>query len=761
MTTRLNFVAASIAAVVSQSASAQCARGWEAIGELPGVLPRSGSDGVEVAAWDPDGDGPLPEYIVTNWATAGNLTLGVVGAWDGARWVELGRGSRALSLGEFRAVRGGPLYLLQCGAVARLDHPGAEWVQSIAPGSTGGTPGCNTRALLPDGSLVIGGGFTGFRGLSYLARWMPGEREWREFGVPNAHVTAVHVAGEDVLVAGEFTDIGGVGCGGFARYSMSEGAWYPMPGWPYARATASHVEVTGAGVFLSLLGGVLRTDGAGGTPTPIMGGRFRFVNDMAEAPNVGLHACGTIMEFADFYATAHVATWSPATGVWNPVLWATYGYWLPSGGVQRVATANDGSLIASSMYRSDPQEMVIGDSHLEGVGVVRLSPDGGVAEVLGEGFAQPPRAITAAPDGTVLFGGTFRSVGNTPAKWIARWDPATGEFSNVGADALGPCFGMYTTGTGRVIAACAGEDENLRVYRMATEGATWEHLDAGWQSIGSSEWLRFLETPAGDLVMIGSGATRVLDSESDIWRNGPSYTGNGLLSVLPSGAFGLLVSGSGHVFGGRIVDLVHAWDPESGVVSPIGGAPSSVEGIVALDDERALVRHDGQLKILDTRNLAMEDAGGYSISLHGSHAVRLADGDVLFRATWSGPSGSSSSRPHISRWDAQTHRIQGLGYFNAVGQPIPMALTTGGDLVVASNFTSLDLRTSMPYAAVYRNAAAPCPADVDCRTGLDADDIPVFFDAFDNGHTLADVDRDGDVDGDDVIAFWTAWDSGC
>ncbi|MFZ4574862.1 MAG: GC-type dockerin domain-anchored protein [Phycisphaerales bacterium] len=753
--------AVSAACVISHPAGAQCARGWEAIGELPGVLPRSGSDVVEAAAWDPDGDGPLPEYIVANWATAGNLPLGVIGAWDGTRWVELGRGSRALSLGEFRAVRGGPLYMLQCGAVARLDHPGAEWVQSIAPGSIGGTPGCNARALLPDGSLVIGGGFTGFRGLSYLARWMPGESLWREFGVPNAGVTAIHVEGDDVLIAGDFTDIGGVGCGGFARYSMSEGAWHAMPGWPYARANASHVEVTGAGVFVNQVRGIVRTDDDGGTPTQLMGGRFRFVNDMAETPSGGVHVCGTIMEFEDFFATAQVATWTPTTGAWTPVLWNTYGDWFGGGMVRRITTAADESLIATSMYRSNPREMVIGDDRLEGVGVVRLSPGGGVAEVLGEGFAQPPRAMTAMPDGTVLFGGEFRSVGNVPAKWIARWDPATRVFSSVGADALGPCFGMYTTRAGRVIAACAGEDGNLSVYRMAAAGDNWERLDAGWQTIGSSEWMRFLETPAGDLVVIWIGATRVLDSETGVWRNGPSYTGNGLLSVLPSAAFGLLVSGSGHVFGGRTVDQVHSWDPVSGVVSPIVGAPSRVESIVALDGERALVKHDGQLKILDTRTLAMDDAGGYSVSLAGSNAVRLADGDVLLRATWSGPSGSSSSQPQVARWDAQTHRIQALGYLNAIGQPFPMALTTGGDLVVASNFTSLDLRASMPYAAVYRNAAAACPADVDCRPGLDADDVSVFFDAFDAGRPLADIDLDRDVDGDDVLAFWSSWEAGC
>ena len=58
-------------------------------------------------------------------------------------------------------------------------------------------------------------------------------------------------------------------------------------------------------------------------------------------------------------------------------------------------------------------------------------------------------------------------------------------------------------------------------------------------------------------------------------------------------------------------------------------------------------------------------------------------------------------------------------------------------------------------------ALTVCPADIDCQSGVDGDDVILFFALWDGGDFGADFNGDGGVDGDDVIDFFGRWDSGC
>jgi hypothetical protein len=54
----------------------------------------------------------------------------------------------------------------------------------------------------------------------------------------------------------------------------------------------------------------------------------------------------------------------------------------------------------------------------------------------------------------------------------------------------------------------------------------------------------------------------------------------------------------------------------------------------------------------------------------------------------------------------------------------------------------------------------PCPADFNRDGGIDGDDIPSFFDAWEIGDASADANQDGGVDGDDVTEFFRVWENG-
>ena len=54
----------------------------------------------------------------------------------------------------------------------------------------------------------------------------------------------------------------------------------------------------------------------------------------------------------------------------------------------------------------------------------------------------------------------------------------------------------------------------------------------------------------------------------------------------------------------------------------------------------------------------------------------------------------------------------------------------------------------------------PCPADFNRDGGIDGDDVPSFFDAWEIGDASADANQDGGVDGDDVTEFFRVWENG-
>ena len=62
--------------------------------------------------------------------------------------------------------------------------------------------------------------------------------------------------------------------------------------------------------------------------------------------------------------------------------------------------------------------------------------------------------------------------------------------------------------------------------------------------------------------------------------------------------------------------------------------------------------------------------------------------------------------------------------------------------------------------AGFDEPAYPCPADFNRDGGIDGDDVPSFFDAWEIGDASADANQDGGVDGDDVTEFFRVWENG-
>lgn len=103
-------------------ALAQCPPQWLPSG---GGLAGVNAEVWTVAAWDPDGGGPEPEWLVAGgyFNRAGDVEAKRVAAWDGQQWRRLANGLALASYGGELVAAG---VILQRGRIAGRQHRGLE-----------------------------------------------------------------------------------------------------------------------------------------------------------------------------------------------------------------------------------------------------------------------------------------------------------------------------------------------------------------------------------------------------------------------------------------------------------------------------------------------------------------------------------------------------------------------------------------------------------------------------------------------------------
>ncbi|MCL4741523.1 MAG: hypothetical protein KJZ54_04895, partial [Phycisphaerales bacterium] len=226
------FLACGLCAVV---ASGQCGPGWV---ETPGFS-LHGVDGIVLAsvAWDPDGAGPEPEWIVIAgmFSAVADTAASNIAAWDGQAWYDLGGGLTdgqlftrvaALAVHDGALVAGGNFGRaggVDVRNVAAWD--GASW-SALGSGVHGGFPEPEALALESHaGLLYVGGAFTmaGDAPANFIAAW--DGSEWSALGSgTNTQVMALRSSGGNLIVGGFFSSAGGEAqTNGIARWDGA--AW--------------------------------------------------------------------------------------------------------------------------------------------------------------------------------------------------------------------------------------------------------------------------------------------------------------------------------------------------------------------------------------------------------------------------------------------------------------------------------------------------------------------------------------------------------
>lgn len=650
--------------------------------------------------WDPDGSGPLPQWLVVagtsliggdqstpvgllvhdgvQWrgldfdhpgtvyaltifngdlVIAGSFVLATpiggimnrIARWDGLNWRPLGAGPA----GDVRALTVFNGDLVAAGGFASAGgNPAnniARWNGVVWSALGSGLGLANSRSVLAlasfNGGLYAGGFFTIAGGAPAfgLARW--NGTTWFPAGNPSSTVNRLAVrsgsslANSFLFAAGNFVNIGGVPANRVAQLNGSTNVWGPMgPGLP-GECEGLLVRATGLNRFE-----VVATVFLGGSAQRV----WRWTGTTwVSLGNIGPSAP---LQFAtasapQFFGGAYVAGLeinppTPVISLDMPAVFRFEADWTPLLGM------GIGEPVESLVF--DGPDAIVGGAFpsIDGVtvnGIARRSGAGFTALGSGvEGGAAAVHALLRANNGDVFAAGDFATAGGNAASNVARWDGNS--WSPLGTGLDGPVFALLLAQNGDLI---AGGDFTIAGGLACNHVARWNGV--GWSQLTSGMDGRvsaLAELPSGDFVAGGSFlfAGGVACSRVARW-NGSTWLpmSGGMDDVVK--AFTRLPNG----------DLVAGGD-----FTQAGGNPRSR---IAL------------------WNGSLWSPLGPGLSGPVTSLLTLANGEVL-----AGGGFSASPLDHLARWNGANWS----GGFGVVGVDVlALAAAPNGEVLVGGDFHTI------------------------------------------------------------------------
>lgn len=263
-------------------------------------------------------------------------------------------------------------------------------------------------------------------------------------------------------------------------------------------------------------------------------------------PAPSIVVVGGAFDMAGTLPVHHIAAYDPASGSWS----AIGGRF--DGAVNALTSLPNGNLVAGGVFTS------VGGVAANGVAVW----DGMTWSALGAGANWSVNALAALPNGDVVAAGYLPTVGSVPLNNIARWNGVS--WLPLGSGMNGGIFALTTLPGGDVVAGgaftSAGGVPANNIARW--NGVSWSALGSG-VSGPFSPWVGALTTlPNGDLVAGGDFASAGGVSASLVARwNGSAWSAigsgasplgavNNYVSAVVAMPNGDLVVGGGAVLGG-------------------------------------------------------------------------------------------------------------------------------------------------------------------------------------------------------------------
>ena len=688
---------------------AQCPNTWQALPGCPGV----NGFVYGLAAYDPDGAGPLPTHVVVagSFQRAGlTATSGLV-LWNPttSTFQDLPVPPQLLGTYMFGpvAVRGTELLVVasdQATGTCRLaSYDGTSWT-TLGGAFQGYVYALHARG---NGEVLVGGSFSSAGGTS-----LPGYAVWNGSSwAPDAGLSG-SVWAIDELPNGDLLAAGLTNLGGVARRIGTT--------WSAVGSNAP----SGVDTVLGLPSGeIVASNGYDGVHR-FDGSQWSVVAPASwmywDAPQrLLLTSTGTLL-VGGFWrtlagATTPVATVDVSTGQWAPVGLSDNADVFAS--VTAMLELPNGDLVVGGQFQKSGDHDVASVARFDGLGW----------HALADGPSIFCSTAVALDGDAFVVGGSFRSFGNLPTRGVAHWNGTAWGPLGTGVDGIVNDLARLPDGS-VVVGGDFTTAGGVPARSLARwDGSTWSPFGGG-APIGTTAVHRLLPLANGDLLIGGQFQSIGGVPCTNLARwNGTAFvpipgslplTSVHHLGELPNGD--LVVAGTSRVYR----QSAGSWVPFH----------STIPGLTTDTIESLVVRRDGsvaiasyftqittfpRLHLFPTTGSYQTAAltGGVPIALH-----ELPDGDLLITGNFSSIGGVAANG--AARIGTQPVVLSAAPFAGTkVRRLVPLA---NGDLLAVGYIQSLD---GVPAYGVARLEPGCRPSTADYGSGCPGSAGPNVLDA--------------------------------
>jgi uncharacterized delta-60 repeat protein len=698
--------------------------------------------------------------------------------------------------GSFSLADGSP-----ADSIARYSPTTNHWSRLAPSPPSGGI--IRAMALLPDGTLLVGGSFgldAAGPTISCIERYDLSSNTWSYADHAQSSQTATVTAfallpGGDVLVGGRFSLIGGTSANNIARFTPSTGQWAPL-GLGISGASAA-TAVDALAILPDgdiLVGGSFQSagifgaaslarynpnsgswssfaTGVGGISTPV-------IFSLVPLPGGEVLVGGRFTNAGDSTANS-IAVFNPDTQAWRS---------LGSGGL-----GLGGSVTFLSNFVYTTTVLPNGDVLAGGLFISLGSSDQGILRYSSAtqlwspplGGTSGPVTPIVLPNGEVYVTGQFSVIQGTPANTLARYSPTTSTFTSMG---LGPSDSVTSiarlpdgdlAALGSIHLSSGATATSARFHQATGE---WSSLIWPLQSSGNPILpTAMAQLPGGDIVVSSSS----LDSAAGVpvnhfarWNVALStwsdlgYSGNDtptLFLGFPSGDVALgwsyVSSSSPLQYSLGVVRYVAASGTWSNIAAVNASNAYVSLGAIAADPTTGDAIIGGYFQfntpggpaqdIMRVNAAGAQTAMGAGADNSINSVAVLPSGDIIASGYFTQIGGQSINS--LARYNPTRGTWSPLGL--GIDGSAAIAALPNGDLLAGGSFTTAGGQLSA-YIARYSFAQA-CPADIDCSGAVEVADIFAFINDWFANDPAADFNRANGIEVQDIFDFLNAWFAGC
>lgn len=629
-------------------------------------------------------------------------------------------------------------------------------------------------AQIPGGDIIVGGIFTmaGNVPTSRIARWSSETGQWSGVGSGVAIAGAVYTLklldDGTLLVGGNFSGIGGIATTNIARWNTSTGEWSPLgtgtnfPVWT--------IEVMDDGRFV--VGGDFTT--AGGAPAS----RTAIWDDITQSwSSLGSGFNGRVRALEPFTQAEIVVagnfTRAPSLPIANVARWNRQAdSWAPMGNgigspantqVSALETMPDGTLIAAG-------NLVRGQAY-------RWDADAAVWSSFGASFSGTLTQLAAHPNGA-LYGASVGTLHTTLD--LQTWTAIPGRPRSP----IGPILVLES---GDLLVAGLYNNFMLDPFgylgRLSIADGTWSTFAGGVQYPASVVALNQLTN--GD-ILVGGGFERVDGvpaqniarwiASTNSWSPlGPGLSGPAHASLeLPNGD--LIVTGRFSGAGGVDARNIARWRPADSRWYPVGNGLDDYGSTLMLQADQLIVGGNfanagGHPSAAFARYQFFDSPPALLLQ---PQSILIDEGETLILSVTVEPDFEGVTaqwyRNGVPIVDGPAGAAPDGGVVSGATRTFTTPTDTTPITLVISGAKSED---QGDYSVTFTNACGTttsdvanvrvcpmCPADFDQDGGVTVNDVAAFFADYEHGTPCADLDRDGGLTAADVAAFFLAFEAG-